>query len=235
MTALRGYLDDVRRVDLHRLDGVRRDPASVDRVIRSIARNVSTAASATAIGQDVAGADDAVDRHTVVDYIKALARVFVIEDLPAWSPSIRSRSILRSAEKRHFVDPSLAAAALGLGPDRMVLDTNTMGLLFESLVIRDLRIYAQALDEARVFYYQDNTGLEADAIVVHRDGRWAAFEVKLGHALVDRAARNLLSLARRVDEASHGRPTALAVITGWGAAYQRDDGVWVLPVGTLGA
>jgi predicted AAA+ superfamily ATPase len=235
MIALRGYLDDVSRVDLQRLDGVRRDPANLERVIRSIARNVSTAASATAIGQDVAGADDAVDRHTVSDYIKALARVFVIEDLPAWSPSIRSRSILRRAEKRHFVDPSLAAAALGIGPGRMVLDTNTMGLLFESLAIRDLRVYAQALDEARVCYYQDNTGLEADAIVVHRDGRWAAFEVKLGHALVDEAARNLLSLADRVDDAAHGRPAALGVITGWGAAYQREDGVWVIPIGTLGA
>lgn len=234
LTALRGYLDDVRRVDLQRMDGVRRDPANVDRVIRSIARNVSTAAAATAIGRDVAGADDSVDRHTVSDYIKALARIFVIEDLPAWSPSIRSRSILRAAEKRHFVDPSLAAAALGIGPSRMVLDTNTMGHLFESLVIRDLRIYAQAFDEARVYYYQDNTGLEVDAIVVHRDGRWAGFEVKLGHALVDQAARNLLTLADRVDEAAHGRPTALAVVTGWGAAHQRDDGVWVLPVGTLG-
>ena len=234
MIALRGYLDDVSRVDLQRLDGVRRDPANVERVVRSIARNVSTAASATAIGQDVAGADDAVDRHTVADYIKALSRVFVVENLPAWSPSIRSRSILRSAEKRHFVDPSLAAAALGIGPDRMVLDTNTMGLLFESLAIRDLRIYAQALDEARVCYYQDNTGLEADAIVVHRDGRWAAFEVKLGQGLVDEAARNLLSLADRVDQAAHGHPVALAVVTGWGAAYQRGDGVWVIPIGTLG-
>jgi len=235
MIALRGYLDDVSRVDLQRLDGVRRDPANVERVVRSIARNVSTAASATAIGRDVAGSDSVVDRHTVVDYIKALSRVFVIEDLPAWGPSLRSRSTLRVAEKRHFVDPSLAATALGISPERMVLDTNTMGLLFESLVVRDLRIYAQALNESRVCYYQDDTGLEADAIVVHRDGRWAAFEVKLGQSLVDEAARNLLSLADRVDQDAHGRPAALAVVTGWGAAYQRDDSVWVIPIGTLGA
>jgi hypothetical protein len=234
MTALRGYLDDVTRVDLRRLDGARRDPTNVERVIRSIARTVGTAASATAIGRDVAGADDAIDRHTVADYVGALARVFVVENLPAWGPSIRSRSILRTAEKRHFVDPSLAMAALGLRPDRVVLDAPTMGFLFESLAIRDLRIYAQALDEARVAYYQDNTGLEADAIVEHRDGRWAAFEMKLGHNRIDEAAHNLRSLANRVDPV-HGSPVALAVITGWGAAYRRDDDVWVIPIGALGA
>jgi predicted AAA+ superfamily ATPase len=233
LTALRGYLDDVTQVDLRRMDGVRRDPLSVERVIRSIARNVSTAASATAIGQDVAGADEVVDRHTVVDYIKALTRVFVVEDLPAWSPAIRSRSVLRTAMKRHFVDPSLATTALGLIPGRMILDPATMGFLFESLAIRDLRIYAQMLDEAQVFYYQDNTGLEADAIVQHRDGRWAAFEMKLGQSPIDQAAKSLLALAGRIDTEVHGQPAALGVITGWGAAYRRDDGVWVLPIGTL--
>ncbi|MEO5939307.1 MAG: DUF4143 domain-containing protein [Candidatus Limnocylindrales bacterium] len=233
LTALRGYLDDLTQVDLRRMDGVRRDPLSVERVIRSIARNVSTAASATAIGQDVAGADDAVDRHTVIDYIKALTRVFVVEDLPAWSPAIRSRSVLRTAMKRHFVDPSLATTALGLTPGRMILDPATMGLLFESLAIRDLRIYAQMADEAQVLYYQDNTGLEADAIVQHRDGRWAAFEMKLGQLKIDDAAKSLLAIAGRVDTDVHGQPAALGVITGWGAAYRRDDGVWVLPIGTL--
>jgi predicted AAA+ superfamily ATPase len=233
LTALRGYLDDVTQVDLRRMDGVRRDPLSVERVIRSIARNVSTAASATAIGQDVAGTDEVVDRHTVVDYIKALTRVFVVEDLPAWNPAIRSRSVLRTAMKRHFVDPSLATTALGLIPGRLILDPATMGFLFESLAIRDLRIYAQMLDEAQVFYYQDNTGLEADAIVQHRDGRWAAFEMKLGQSPIDRAAKNLLAIAERIDTEVHGQPAALGVITGWGAAYRRDDGVWVLPIGTL--
>lgn len=233
MTALRGYLDDMTHVDLRRVDGIRRDPLSVERVIRSIARNVSTAASATAIGQDVAGADDVVDRHTVVDYIRALTRVFVIEDLPAWSPAIRSRSVLRTAMKRHFVDPSIATAALDLVPSRMILDPATMGFLFESLAIRDLRIYAQLLDESQVFYYQDNTGLEADAIVQHRDGRWAAFEMKLGPSLIDDAAKSLLAVAGRVDTDVHGPPAVLGVITGWGAAYRREDGVWVLPIGTL--
>lgn len=233
MTALRGYLGDVSRVDLQQLDRIRRDPINVERVIRSIARNVSTAASATAIGQDVAGADDSIDRHTVAAYIGALSRVFVVEDLPAWSPAIRSRSALRKAVKRHFVDPSLAVTALGVVPSRLILDTRTLGFLLESLAIRDLRIYAQALDEAEVFYYQDDTGLEADAIVQLRDGRWAAFEVKLGQHQVDEAAKDLLSVAERVDPNVHGRPAALGVITGWGAAHRRGDGVWVIPIGSL--
>lgn len=233
MTALRGYLGDVSRVDLQQLDKIRRDPINVERVIRSIARNVSTAASATAIGRDVAGADDSIDRHTVAAYIGALSRIFVVEDLPAWSPAVRSRSALRKAAKRHFVDPSLAMAALGVVPSRLVLDMKTFGFLLESLVIRDLRIYAQGLDEADVFYYQDDTGLEADAIVQLRDGRWAAFEVKLGQHQVDEAAKNLLAVAERVDPDVHGGPAALAVITGWGAAHRRGDGVWVIPISSL--
>jgi predicted AAA+ superfamily ATPase len=233
MTALRGYLDDVSRVDLQRLDKIRRDPVNVGRVIRSIARNLSTAASATAIGQDVAGPDDAVDRHTVVDYVGALSRVFVVEDLLAWSPAVRSRSVLRKAVRRHFVDPSLAMAALGVAPSRLILDTKTLGFLFESLAIRDLRIYAQGLDEADVLYYQDDTGLEADAIVQLHDGRWAAFEVKLGQNQIDEAAKNLITVAERVDPNVHGRPAALGVITGWGAAHRRNDGVWVIPISSF--
>jgi predicted AAA+ superfamily ATPase len=233
MTALRGYLDDVRRVDIQRLEKIRRDPVNVERVVRSIARKLSTAASATAIGQDVAGADDAIDRHTVVDYIGALSRVFIVEDLPAWSPAVRSRSALRKAVKRHFVDPSLAMAALGIAPSRLILDTKTFGFLLESLAIRDLRIYAQGLGEADVFYYQDDTGLEADAIVQLHDGRWAAFEVKLGQNQIDEAAKNLIAVAERVDPDVHGRPAALCVITGWGAAHRRNDGVWVIPIGSL--
>lgn len=233
LTALRGYLEDTSRADLERLDGVRRDPVNVERVLRSIARNVGTAASARSIGEDVAGADDAIDRHTVADYIRALTRIFVVEDLSAWSPALRSRSILRKTAKHHFVDPSLATAALGILPSRLTRDVATMGFLFESLAIRDLRIYAQSIDDSRVYYYQDNTGLEADAIVQHRDGRWAAFEVKLGQAPIDGAAGNLLALADRIDVGVHGRPAVLAVITGWGPTYRRPDGVWVVALGAL--
>lgn len=230
--ALRGYLDEIRRADLVRLDGVRRDPENVGRVIRSLARNVATEASARSIAADVGGSEGAVDYHTVVDYVDALGRLFVLEDLPAWSPSLRSRSVLRKAMTRHFVDPSLAVAAVGATPDRLVKDVEFLGLLFESLVIRDLRIYSQTSD-ATVFHYRENTGLEADAIVERRDGRWAGFEVKLGPGAVDVAAAVLLRLAGRIDADRHGPPAALAVITGWGYAYRRPDGVSVIPIGTL--
>lgn len=231
--ALRGYLDEIRRIDLVRLDGVRRDPENVARVIRSVARNVATEASARSIAADVGGSEESIDYHTVVEYLGALTRLFVLEDLLAWSPSLRSRSILRKAPTRHFVDPSLAVAAVGAVPERLVQDVEYLGLLFESLVVRDLRIYAQTLDSS-VYHYRENTGLEVDAIVERRDGRWAAFEVKLGPGAVDAAAATLLRLAKRIDSARHGPPAALVVVTGWGYAYQRPDGVSVVPIGTLG-
>jgi predicted AAA+ superfamily ATPase len=234
LVALRGYLDETRRADLIRLDGVRRDPENVARVLRSLGRNVSTAASARALAADVGGSDGPIDYHTVLDYVAALTRLFVLEDLPAWSPALRSRGILRTAATRHFVDPSLAVAALDTRPERLLRDVKTLGLLFESLVVRDLRIYAQSLD-ATVFHYRDNNGLEADAVVQRRDGSWAAFEVKLGQAAVDDAAANLLRLADRIDPEKHGKPAALAVVTGWGYAYRRPDGVAVIPVGALAA
>lgn len=232
LIALRGYLDETRRVDLVRVDGIGRDPENVARVLRSLARNVATAASARAIAADVGGAEGPIDHHTVLAYLAALSRIFVVEDLPAWSPGLRSRTILRGAPTRHFVDPSLAVAALGTTPDRLLRDVETLGFLFEALVIRDLRIYAQALDSS-VFHYRDSTDLEADAIIERRDGRWAAFEVKLGPAAIDRAAESLLRVAARVDPERHGEPAALAVITGWGYGYRRPDGVAVIPIGAL--
>jgi hypothetical protein len=203
-------------------------------VIRSLARNVATAASARSIAADVGGATGPIDHHTVLDYLNALTRVFILEDLPAWSPALRSRSILRTSSTRHFVDPSLAVAALDASATRLVRDVETLGFLFESLVVRDLRIHGQAAD-ATVYHYRDNTELEVDAIVQQRDGRWAAFEARLGQSAVDAAAQNLLRLADRVDTDRHGAPAVLAVITGWGYAYRRRDGVCVIPVGTLAA
>lgn len=232
MVALRGYLDETRRADLVRVDGVARDPENVGRVLRSLARHVSTQASARSIAADVGSAEGPIDHHTVLAYLGALTQVFIVEDLPAWSPALRSRTLLRSAPTRHFVDPSLAVAALGADPDRLLRDVETLGLLFESLVVRDLRIFAQALD-ATVYHYRDAADLEADAIVERRDGTWAAFEVKLGPGAVDAAARTLLRLAERVDPTRHGRPTALVVVTGWGYGYRRSDGVCVVPVGAL--
>jgi len=233
LVVLRGYLDETRRVDIPRVDGVARDPESVGRVLRSLARHAATQASARSIAADVGGIEGPIDHHTVLAYLSALSRVFVVEDLSAWSPALRSRTLLRGAPTRHFVDPSLAVAALGADPDRLLRDVETLGLLFESLAVRDLRVFAQALD-ARVFHYRDATGLEADVIIERRDGTWAAFEITLGPSAVDEAARSLLRLADRVDPVRHGRPAALVVLTGWGYGYRRPDGVCVVPIGALG-
>ena len=157
----------------------------------------------------------------------------IVEDQPAWAPHLRSRSILRRAPKRHFVDPSLSVALLRATPDRLLKDLNLLGLLFESLVVRDLRVYAQAVD-AEVFQYRDNTNLEIDAIVETADGRWAAFEVKLGTGYVEEGASNLLKFAERIDTSRCGTPAVMAVIVGTGYGYVRDDGVAVIPIGALG-
>ncbi len=156
----------------------------------------------------------------------------VIEDQPAWAPHVCSRANLRTSPKRHFVDPSLAVAALGAGPDRLLADLNLLGLLFESLVIRDLRVLAQPLD-GRVFHYRDNYGVEADAVVQLADGRWGAFEVKLGAGLVDEGAKALLRFRESIDTRRSGEPSVLGVIAGTGFGYVRPDGIAVVPIGSL--
>lgn len=233
LRVLRGYLDDVRQADIRKLDGVRRDPENVGRVLRSLARHSATEAAASTIAADVGGPGGSPKRETVAAYQDVLARLMITEDLAAWSPSIRSRTALRQASVHHFVDPSLAVAALEASPSRLTKDLPLLGQLFESLVVRDLRIYAQAND-ARVFRYRDHAGLEADAILEWRGGAWAAVEVKLGPRQVDDAAAALLRLADRVDSETHGPPRFLSVVTGWGIAHRRSDGVLVIPIGTLG-
>lgn len=235
LEANRDYLEEVRRVDITRVDGVVRDPERVARFLRSYARNVATHASMATIAADTGGADDPIRDHTALEYANALARLMIVEDQPAWGPHLRSKSILRHASRRHLVDPSLAVAALRTGPEKLRADLELFGLLFESLVVRDLRVYAQAAD-ADVYHYRDNTGLEVDAIVVNHAGQWAAFEVKLGgEARIEEAAASLLRFRDRVDTGRTGAPAALAVVVGAGAyARRRGDGVWVLPIGTCG-
>jgi predicted AAA+ superfamily ATPase len=229
---VRGYVDQVARTDIQRVDGVRRDPESVSRLLRSLARNVATPASINSIRDDVNGTDGSMKSETVSSYLVALARLMVTEDLPAWRPSIRSRTRLRAAAVRHLVDPSIAVASMRSTPARLLRDLGWLGLLFENLVVRDLRVYAQAID-AQVFAYRDETGLEADAIVETSDGGWAAFEVKLGQREVDSAAEQLLRLRDRVDTDVAGQPIALVVVTATGYGYVRNDGVVVVPIGAL--
>ena len=233
LTAREDYLDEIRRVDISRADGVRRDPGNVGRVLRSLARNVATAVSARAIAADAGGGDGPLDRATVSGYLNALGRLMVYEEQPAWAPRLRSRSRLRRAPKRHFVDPSLATAALGASPDRLMADLKLLGVLFESLVYRDLCVYARACD-ASVYHYRDNTGLEVDMVVEDRGGAWCAFEVKLGIGQTDDAARTLLKFRDRLDTENTGAPSTLGVIVSSGYGYLRDDGVAVIPVAALG-
>jgi predicted AAA+ superfamily ATPase len=230
--ALRDYLDLIRRTDIEAVDGVRRDPERVQAVLRILARNVGTQAALTRIAADASAAGTTVSDDTVSEYLAALARLMIVEDQPAWNTHLRSRHQLRSAPTRHFVDPSLAVAALGATPATLLKDLHTFGLLFESLVVRDLRVYAQPLD-AGVLHYRDQSGLEVDAIVDAGE-RWGAFEVKLGPGLVDEAAVALRRFADRVDTSKRGEPAVLGVIVGTGYGYVRDDGIHVIPVGALG-
>ncbi len=229
-----GYVDDICRADLQRVDGVRRDPERVHRFLRSLARNVATCASLATVSRDVSGPDQAsMTGHTARSYLTALERLMVVEDQPPWAPHLRSRSRLQVSPKRHFVDPSIAAASLGAGPEHLLRDFSWFGFLFESLVVRDLRVYAQAMG-ARVCHYRDDTGLEVDAVVDAGPGRWAAFEAKLGRGRIDDAARSLLKFADRVDTSRCGEPSALGVIVESGLGYVRPDGVSVIPLGAMG-
>ncbi|EFI36260.1 conserved hypothetical protein [Desulfonatronospira thiodismutans ASO3-1] len=228
LRANRDYLEEIRRVDISHVDGVRRDPDKVGRLLRSLARNIGTYASATGMAEDIGG----ITVQTVLEYLASLERLMIMEDQPAWTPHLRSRSRLRSMPRRQFVDPSLAVAALRTSPEGLLKDMNLLGFLFESLVVRDLRVYAQAMD-AQVLQYRDNTGLEVDAVIHCADGRWGAFEIKLGPGMAEQGATSLLKFAERVDTEKCGSPSLLAVITGTGYGYFRDDGVAVIPITAL--
>lgn len=234
LRANRGQVDEVARVDIRAVDGVRRDPQRVRLLLRSLARNVGTAVATSKLAADLGGREHrGIKPHTAADYLNALEGTMIVENQPAWATHLRSRAVLRKRPVRHFVDPSLAVAALGANPDRLLRDFKFLGLLFESMVVRDLRVYGQAAD-AEVFHYREDGRLEVDAVVQAHDGRWAAFEVKLGPKRVEEGARNLLRLAERVDQRVAGPPMTLGVIVASGYGYTRPDGVGVIPIGALG-
>lgn len=229
----RDYLEEIRRVDVSAVSGARRDPVKVGRLLHSIGRNVASSPSVATLARDAGGPDGRLRHETVSEYLDALRRLMIVEEQPAWGVHLRTTHSLRKAAKIHFVDPSLAVAAMGTGPERIVKDFNLLGFLFESLAIRDLRIYSQSAG-AEVLHYRDSDGLEVDAIVEARDGRWAAFEIKLGSNRIDEAAANLHKFAQRIDTDTCGPPAVLGVIVGSGYGYRREDGVQVIPLGALG-
>jgi predicted AAA+ superfamily ATPase len=226
------YVTLIAEVDLSKVSDKRRDPYKVTRLLQSLARNISTEVTITALSKDTGGSDGDLDDETAAEYLSALERLMATDNLPAWNTHIRSSDMLRKSPKRHFADPSMAVGALGLSVDKLIADLNYFGLLFESLAIRDLRIYADA-GGGKAFHYRDSRGLEIDAVIEYADGTWGAFEIKLGIGAVDDAASNLLKFAAKINTDKTSAPSALTVITGNGFAYRRPDGVNVVPISTL--
>lgn len=228
----RDYVEAIIHQDISRVDNIEKNPERVRLLLRSLARNISTTANYQTIKQDIEATDISISDKTIGTYINALRRIFVVEDINAWSPSLRSKTAIRTSEKRHFVDPSLATAVMRINPEGVLADFEYFGFLFESLCTRDIRIYAQAND-ADVFHYRDKTGLEADLIIRQRNGKWAAIEIKLGNKQIEEAAQNLLTLRAKIDEEKMGKDSFLMIVTGGQYAYQRNDGIWVVPIGCL--
>lgn len=228
----RNYVEDIINLDIHRVDGVEKNPLRVRKLLESLARNISTMATNETIMADIRATDQTLSPNTYATYMNALRRIFIVDDVPAWSPALRSKTTIRSAAKRHFVDPSVAVALLRISPVALLRDFKTFGFLFEDLCARDLRVYAQALD-GEVFHYHDKKDLECDLVIALHDGRWAAVEVKLGANEEELAAKNLLSLAKDIDEQRMNPPSFLMILTGGQFAYRRKDGVYVIPIGCL--
>lgn len=228
----RNYVDEVVELDVHRLDGIERNAQRVRKLMQSLARNVSTMASNETVMADVTANDTTLSPTTFASYMNALRRIFVVDDVDAWLPALRSRTAIRTSPKRHFVDPSIPAVLLRLTPESLLKDFKTFGFLFEDLCARDLRIYAQAID-GDVYHYRDKNELECDLIISRRNGQWAGVEVKLGRNEEDNAAANLLKLASKIDESKMQKPTFLMILTGGQFAYRRKDGVYVVPIGCL--
>jgi predicted AAA+ superfamily ATPase len=229
------YVESLVNSDFLRLRGkaARRKPEKLRALLRSYARNVATTASIETILADVMGSGITMSKSTAENYILDMKELFAINDQPAWNGNMRSRTPIRQTPKRHLADPSLAASLLGATPDKMLRDYNTFGFLFESLCVRDMRVYASPL-EAKVSHYRDKNGLEADIIIERKDGSWGAIEVKLGSREENNAAASLLKMSSKVDTQKTGEPAFLAILTGTKYPYKRKDGVFVVPLGCLG-
>ena len=229
------YYDAVVHSDINRADNITKNPERVKRLMRSYARNQGGQIPNTVIARDIATNDEnSIDEETVALYINALKKIFVIEDMPAWNPNLRSKTAIRSSDTRYYIDPSIAAAALGIGRQDLLNDLNTFGFLFETLCIRDLRVFADALN-GTVYHYRDKSGLECDAVVHLRNGSYGLIEIKLGgERLIEEGASNLTALCRKLDTDKMKKPSFLMVLTGTGDyAYRRSDGILIVPIGCL--
>ena len=229
------YIEAIASRDISDIDEVKREKEFTLRLLRSYARFQGAQAPLTSIYADLkTNAESSMTEETISSYITALKKLFVIEDAPAWNPNLRSKTAIRTSDTRYFVDPSIATAALGVGPEKLIADLNTMGLLFETMCIRDLRVYSEALD-GKVYHFRDKNGLECDAVTHLRDGRYGLVEIKLGgQRLIDEGAKTLHALSGKIDTGKMMPPSFMMVLTGTGAyAYRRKDGIWVVPVGCL--
>ena len=229
------YVESVEKRDIQKVDGVDRDPVRVHRLLRSLARNQGSQASFGTIKEDLmANEADSLSEDTIASYHKALKEIFVVEDSEAWNPNLRSKTAIRTSDTRYFTDPSIATAALGVGPQDLINDLNTFGLLFETMAVRDLRVYAEALN-GKVYHFRDKNGLECDAVVHLRDGRYGLVEVKLGgEDKIRDGADALKDLTGKIDTSRMREPSFLMVLVGVGQyAYRREDGVYVVPIGCL--
>lgn len=229
------YIDAVAESDLTRVDGIKKNSDRIRRILKSYARNQGTQTSIPALLEDIKNNEnESISDITIGTYLTALQKIFMIEDMPAWNPNLRSKTAIRSSNTRYFVDPSIATAALGLGPNDLIQDLNTMGLLFETMAVRDLRVYAEPID-GKVYHYRDKNGLECDTVVHLRNGNYGLIEIKLGgEKLIEEGATNLIRLSKKIDTDKMKDPSFLMILTANGAyPYQRTDGVYVVPIGCL--
>ena len=230
-----GYYEAVVNSDISRVDGVNRDSERAKRILRSLARNQCAQVNISTICEDIEINDEiAANRETVSAYIEALKKIFVLEDSLAWNPNLRSKTAIRTSDTRYFSDPSIGIAALGIGPDDLINDLNTMGLFFESMCIRDLRVYADAIN-GTIYHYRDKSGLECDAVIHLRNGQYGLVEIKLGgDKNIESGAKTLKILAEKIDSDKMKAPSFLMVLTGTAKyAMRREDGVYVVPIGCL--
>lgn len=227
------YIDTIINIDMSRVEGTKRSPSKVRALLKSLSRNISTMATQKTIRDDIAiGDDDTLGENTVSDYLNALDRLFITENIEAFSPRLRSKTTIRTSMKRQFTDPSIACSVQRINDKDILKDINYFGFLFESLCERDLRIYAN-VNDGEIYHYHDKNDLEADCVISLNDGRYALIEIKLGQSEIEKGATNLLKLSSIIDTDKMKKPSFLMVVTGTGYAYKREDGVFICPIGCL--